>query len=117
MKTRSEWFNTLPAPYRLQCFRNYYVAVEGHTEYDKSFPHLYDCISSSFIFSETPQGQNYWWDLIMQYCDNWALKKPEVQLNHIFKATIDKENQEIEVNGYQIFTFDKVKELYDACFK
>lgn len=203
MKTRAEWFDTLPEPYRTQCYDNC-----TNLDFSYIFKSFEDALSSSFVYSKSPQGADYWINLkynysdiikqtqmrtfqtndiifcinyqmqefiynyaisknvpvfpnslhpvngrekyyndwqnisfylgklsgdcrkknttkvnwltiekFIEYCDNWkALQKKEIMLNSNHKAIIYKENKVVDIYG-QTFTFDKVKELYNACFE
>lgn len=64
MKTRRQWFDSLPEPYRKQCHEN--LPANRRNE-DYEFPDLYACLSSSFVFSQTPQGHDYWKNIIHNY--------------------------------------------------
>lgn len=53
MKTIKEWFETLPDPYKTQALENS-IQLTG-----KKVPSLVGALNS-FIWSDTPQGREYW---------------------------------------------------------
>jgi len=62
MKTRREWFDILPEPYRMQCYDNCI-----NLDFSDKFDSFEDVLSSSFVFSSSPQGNDYWINLKNNY--------------------------------------------------
>ena len=62
MKTIKELYETLPEPYRTQAINNSYNK-------DEMFSSLYDALLSGFLWSETPEGFDYWNDYVDSIID------------------------------------------------
>lgn len=56
MKTAKEWFSELEEPYSSQAIEN--------IELDIACKSLREAFFFAFIWSDTPQGYNYWYDLV-----------------------------------------------------
>ena len=68
MKTIREHLNDLPEPYRTEALENARNS-KPNTEYAlESSTH--GALTGGFVFSETPQGINYWWGLIDELNQN-----------------------------------------------
>lgn len=63
MKTIKEWLETLPEPYREQALNN---SKEMNITLNSKVERLTSAISFSFIWSNSPEGFDYWWDLIKE---------------------------------------------------
>jgi hypothetical protein len=62
MKTIREWLEELPEPHRTQAINN----AEKYDMIDISVDSLIDAIGQGFIWRESPEGGNYWVDLIIK---------------------------------------------------
>lgn len=59
MKTVTEWFNTLPEPYRSQAFANVVHQNREH-ELGDYVPRLIDAVTMMFRWEISNEGHNYW---------------------------------------------------------
>lgn len=64
MKTRKQIFESFPEPYRSQAFENMkdYRPMLHNERLDFEYPNEKDALSLAFLFYDTPQGFNYWWN-------------------------------------------------------
>lgn len=58
MNTIKHWLNTLPDPYKEQALKN-----TSKSRLDKTTSSLSVALTQAFIWSETPEGINYWNDV------------------------------------------------------
>lgn len=56
MKTAREWFSELEEPYRSQAIKR----IDKNNEYES----LRMALLCEFTWSETPQGHEYWYNLV-----------------------------------------------------
>ena len=70
MKTCMEWLETLPEPYRSQaienCKREDEQSEYGYTG-NRPAEDMYTALIRSFLFEETPEGEDYWFLLCDKY--------------------------------------------------
>jgi len=66
MKTRRQYFEELPEPYRTQAIENAisYGKTGRVITIDNEVQNIKRAILGGFIFIETTQGEDYWFDLI-----------------------------------------------------
>jgi hypothetical protein len=59
MKTIEDYLKTLPEPYKSKAF---YSAVKAGTDIKVEIENIQRAVRGSFIWGESPEGQNYWED-------------------------------------------------------
>jgi len=68
MKPTIEFLNELPDEYRDRAIENF-KALYGNSWPDPQSDSVYDALTGAFVFSETPQGKDYWWGIADKYLD------------------------------------------------
>ncbi len=70
-KTRLQWFNNLPEDVRQKAlvnFQNNYPDSDMRMRLlHKEEAKFEECIKASFVLSKTPEGENYWAQIIYLY--------------------------------------------------
>lgn len=70
-RSRIQFFNRLPEEAKHQAIINYEAhcdKISVPVDYTcKPYDSLDHCLSSSFVFEETAQGQDYWTGVVLKY--------------------------------------------------
>lgn len=96
MKSIKEWFNELPDDIREKAFKN----TKAHAKYNKEKKYdtlsyeqvlslqsntLNDALLGAFVFSITPEGQDYWWKIINEANNVTEQDNPEPDWDNMAK--------------------------------
>jgi hypothetical protein len=60
MKTRLEWLKTLRRSIRKRAIQN---CIDQNVDLYREYNSLTDVLSNSFVWSNTPESYNYWWEV------------------------------------------------------
>lgn len=68
MKTKRQWLESLPSPYKEEAIENMEKYGMSGT-FDRVAPTASEAIDRAFVWADTPQGHSYWNKVYMKFTD------------------------------------------------